>query len=233
MAGLLLVSVSHIDANTRDDVADLCAELDTRQVPVSFLVTPRLPHGYRLDRDPDTADWLVQRREGGDAIVLNGFDGTTRWGRTEFAVLGAHEASLRLLAADRVMEHLGLRTRLFAAPGPVSHGTLLGLPRNGFRLLINRYEIRDLLGDTSLRVRVPGATAARFGQLWWCRAVVSAAGRRARRGDVMRLRVSARQLARPGVRQAVLDAVDLALMHGAVPDVYRWQPRRPALTDVA
>ena len=37
--------------------------------------------------------------------------------RGEFAALPAHEANLRLMGADRVLEHLGLRTRLFAAPG--------------------------------------------------------------------------------------------------------------------
>jgi hypothetical protein len=44
--------------------------------------------------------------------------------------------------------------------------------------------------------------------------------------------VHARHLRRPGPRQAMLDAVDLALMHRCVPAVYEWQPY-PALTDVA
>ncbi|MGB8403781.1 MAG: DUF2334 domain-containing protein, partial [Mycobacterium sp.] len=40
------------------------------------------------------------------------------------------------------------------------------------------------------------------------------------------------QLGRPGPRQAVLDAIDLALMHGCGPQVYHWEPY-PALTDAA
>jgi hypothetical protein len=36
------------------------------------------------------------------------------------------------------------------------------------------------------------------------------------------LAVTARQLGKVGPRQAMLDAIDLALMHGCVPTVYRW-----------
>ncbi|SLJ82809.1 putative deacetylase [Mycobacteroides abscessus subsp. abscessus] len=59
---------------------------------------------------------------------------------------------------------------------------------------------------------------------WWCRALVMGAARTARRGGVLRLAISGAQLQRPGPRQAMLDAVDLALYHGAVSEVYRWQP---------
>jgi hypothetical protein len=34
-------------------------------------------------------------------------------------------------------------------------------------------------------------------------------------------------------RQAVIDAMDLALMHGATPTVYHWRPDRPSLVDAA
>jgi predicted deacetylase len=44
--------------------------------------------------------------------------------------------------------------------------------------------------------------------------------------------VAARHLRRPGPRQAMLDAVDLALMHRCLPAVYQWTPDR-ALTDAA
>jgi predicted deacetylase len=59
---------------------------------------------------------------------------------------------------------------------------------------------------------------------WWCRALVMGAARTARRGGVLRLAVSAAQLTRSGPRQAVLDAVDLALFHGAAGTTYRWEP---------
>ncbi|HUO39428.1 MAG TPA: DUF2334 domain-containing protein, partial [Mycobacterium sp.] len=137
MAGQLIASVSGVRDRTLDDVRDFCVELDARRVPVSFLVAPRLGGGYRLLDDAVTTEWLRARRERGDAIVLHGFDeAATKKRRPEFAILPAHEANLRVTAADRVLEQVGLRTRLFAAPGwTASTGTLTVLPRNGFRLL--------------------------------------------------------------------------------------------------
>ncbi|HEV7849930.1 MAG TPA: DUF2334 domain-containing protein, partial [Mycobacterium sp.] len=146
MAGQLIVSISGIGEQTLPDVVAFCAQLEKRAVPSSFLVAPRLKGGYRLDQDIPTVDWLASRRTRGDAIVLHGFDeAATKKRRSEFATLPAHEANLRLMGADRVLEHLGLRTRLFAAPGwTVSQGTVTALPRNGFRLVAELSGITDL-----------------------------------------------------------------------------------------
>jgi predicted deacetylase len=95
-------------------------------VLVSLLVAARLSGGYRLAEDAATVDWLRTRREQGDAIALHGFDASATNKRLpEFASLPAHEANLRLLAADRVLEQIGLRTRVFAPPGWIaSPGTV-------------------------------------------------------------------------------------------------------------
>ncbi len=226
MAGQLIVSVSAISERTLGDIASVRDELASRSVPVSLLASPRLKGGYRLDRDAATVDWLAARRTDGDAIVLHGYDeAATKRRRAEFAVLPAHEANLRLMAADRVLDHLGLRTRLFAAPGwAVSPGAAKVLPRNGFRLLAGLSDITDLVRDTSARARVLGIGEQFLSEPWWCRTLVLAAERVARRGGIVRLTVSGRNLRKPGPRQALLDAVDLALMHGCVPTVYRWLP---------
>lgn len=234
MAGQLIVSISGIRDRTLGDVADFCAELDARQIPASLLVAPRLKGGYRLDRDATTVDWLTARRTGGAAVVLHGFDeAASKKRRGEFAALPAHEANLRLMGADRVLEHLGLRTRLFAAPGwTASQGTVTALPRNGFRLLAGDSGITDLVRSTTLRSRVFGIGEGFLTEPWWCRTLVLSAERTARRGGTVRLAVSARQLRHAGPRQAVFDAIDLALMHGCVPETYRWEAD-PALTDAA
>lgn len=118
MTGQLIVSISQISHRTLDEVATFCAELDARGVPASLLVAPRLKGGYRLESDAQTVEWLAARRASGDAVVLHGYDeAATKKRRGEFAALPAHEANLRLLGADRILEHVGLRTRLFAAPG--------------------------------------------------------------------------------------------------------------------
>jgi predicted deacetylase len=234
VAGELIVSISGIRDRTLTEVDAFCGELDTRGVPVSLMVAPRLKGDYRLEQDGSSVEWLGDRRNRGDALVLHGFDeAATKTRRGEFAVLPAHEANLRLTGADRVLEHLGLRTRLFAAPGwTVSQGTVAALPRNGFRLLIGVAGISDLIRDTTVRGRVLGIGEGFLTEPWWCRTLVLSAERSARRGGMVRLAVSARQLRRTGTRQAILDAIDLALMHQCVPAVYRWTPY-PALTDAA
>jgi predicted deacetylase len=234
VAGQLIVSVSGISDRTLADVDAFCGQLDARDVPASLLVAPRIKGGYRLDSDGPTVEWLAEQRERGDAIVLHGFDeAATKKRRGEFATLPAHEANLRLMAADRVLEHLGLRTRLFAAPGwTVSQGTVMALPRNGFRLLAGLSGITDLVRHTMVRARVLGIGEGFLSEPWWCRTLVLSAERTARRGGIVRVAVHARHLRRPGPRQAMLDAVDLALMHQCTPAVYTWHPY-PALTDAA
>ena len=219
------MSVSGICGRTLADVEEFCGQMDTRRTPTSLLVAPRLKADYRLDDDPHTVEWLTSRRAGGDAIVLHGYDDpATKKRRGEFAALRAHEANLRLKGADRVLEYLGLRTRLFAAPGwEVSPGVVTALPQNGFRLLADLHGIVDLVDNTTVRGRVLGIGEGFLTEPWWCRMVVLASERVARRGGVVRIAVAARQLCKPGPRQAILDAVDLALMHGCTPTVYRWR----------
>jgi predicted deacetylase len=234
VAGQLIVSISGISEQTLPDVAAFCSQLEARAVPSSFLVAPRLKGGYRLDKDPSTVEWLAARRARGDTIVLHGFDeAATKKRRGEFATLPAHEANLRLMGADRVLEHLGLRTRLFAAPGwTVSQGTVDALPRNGFRLLAGLSGITDLVRKSTVRARVLGIGEGFLSEPWWCRTLVLSAERSARRAGIVRVAAAARHLRKPGPRQAMLDAVDLALMHHCVPAVYEWRPY-PALTDAA
>ncbi len=228
------MSISGVSDRTLVDGAEFQSCLDKRGVPASFLVAPRLKGGYRLDRDVTTVDWLTERRSGGDAVVLHGFDeAATKARRGEFATLPAHEANLRLLAADRVLEHLGLRTRMFAAPGwNISQGAVTVLPRNGFRLLAGLAGITDLVRQRTERSRVLGIGEGFLTEPWWCRTLVLSAERTARRSGLVRLAVAARHLRRPGIRNAMLEAVDLALLHSCLPAVYEWQTR-PALTRAA
>ncbi|CLA05827.1 putative deacetylase [Mycobacterium tuberculosis] len=200
------MSVSGIGESTLADVDAFCAEMDARSVPVSLLVAPRMRDDYRLDRDPRTVDWLTGRRAAGDALVLHGYDeAATKRRRGEFAMLRAHEANLRLMAADRVLEHLGLRTRLFAAPGwLVSPGVRTALPANGFRLLADLHGITDLVRLTTVRARVLGIGEGFLAEPWWCRMVVMSAERIARRGGVVRIAVAAPSFAQ--VRSAAGDA---------------------------
>ncbi|MFZ2173520.1 MAG: DUF2334 domain-containing protein [Rhodococcus sp. (in: high G+C Gram-positive bacteria)] len=225
MTGQLIVSVSAIRDETLEHAAAFAEEMDARGVPLSLLVAPRLKDKYRLVKDAPTQEWLRTRRARGDAIVLHGYDqAATKRRRAEFAALPEHEARLRLLAADRVMEQTGLRTRLFAAPRWIaSPGAVAALPSAGFRLLAGMTAVHDLERETSVRARVLGIGGGFHAEPWWCRALILGAGRTAKRGGLVRLSVTAKQLGTSGPRQALLDAVDLSLYHEAQPQVYHWQ----------
>jgi hypothetical protein len=211
----LIVSVSGICERTLDDVAEFCAQMDVRSVPVSLLAAPRLKGGYRLDRDAHTVEWLADRRAAGDALLLNGYDqAATKKRRGEFAALPAHEANLRL----------------FAAPGwTASPGTVTALPRNGFRLLADLHGITDLVRRTTVRARVLGIGEGFLAEPWWCRMLVLSAERVARRDGIVRVAVAAHHLRKPGPLQAMLDAVDLALLQGCEPTVYQWRAEQAVL----
>ncbi|KQU57073.1 deacetylase [Rhodococcus sp. Leaf278] len=230
MSGRLIVSVSGIKNDTYEHAAEFSRILDGRGVPLSLLVAPRLKDKYRLAADVPTQEWLRARRDGGDAIVLHGYDqAATKRRRSEFAALPRHEARLRLMAADRVMEQTGLRTRIFAAPRWIaSPGAVEALPDAGFRMLAALNGIHDLDRDGVLRSRVWGIGEGFKAEPWWFKALVLGAGRTARREGVVRLAISAKQLGRPGPRQAILDAIDLSLHHGAEAGVYEWIPRTKA-----
>lgn len=232
MPGELFVSVSGISDRTLAGLDEFSGMLDARGVGMSLFVAPRRKHGYRLESDPATADWLRYRRALGDAIVLHGFDeAATRRRRSEFAVLPAHEANLRLIAADRTLERIGMRTRLFSAPGwSVSPGAVTALRRNGFRLLIGRHESTDLVRGSCSRVRLLGIGSGFPKEPWWCRSLVLLAERAARRGGPVRPAVAAGQLDKVAPRHALLDAVDAAIGHGCTPAVYRWESGSTART---
>ncbi|WP_280382942.1 DUF2334 domain-containing protein [Nocardia wallacei] len=230
MRAQLIVSVSGIRDTTRETAMAFAEEMDRRNVPLSLLVAPRLKGKYRLADDPSTQQWLRSRRESGDAIVLHGYDqAATKRRRSEFAALPAHEARLRLMAADRVLEGVGLRTRLFAAPRwNASDGALAALPDVGFRLALSLSAIHDLERQVAQRAWVHGIGEGFRTEPWWCHALVMSAARTARRRGVLRLAISAAQLDRSGPRQAMLDAIDLALFHEATPTLYHWHPHTPA-----
>ena len=149
MSGRLIVSVSGIKNDTYEHAAEFARILDGRGVPLSLLVAPRLKDKYRLAADAPTQEWLRARRDGGDAIVLHGYDqAATKRRRSEFSALPRHEARLRLMAADRVMEQTGLRTRVFAAPRWIaSPGAVEALPDAGFRMLAALNAMHDLDRD--------------------------------------------------------------------------------------
>lgn len=196
----LVVSLSGIGTRSGDRCAELAAELDRRHVPLSLLVAPRELGGAQ--------DWVRERATNGDALVLHG---PGHW--------MAHEAGLLLTGARRAMEVLGLDADCFAPQRSIaSPGTLMALRRHRFSRCADAVAVRDLRTGTAQNSRVH-ALGERVESLR-CLALVYRAARTARRGGLVRINVDAADLDRLGPRQAVLDAVDVALLHGAQPTTY-------------
>lgn len=219
-----MVSLSGINAWTLDRSDDLSRELAARGVPFSMLFAPKIAG---TDQPRVVLDWVRDQQALGNALVQHGYDhpADTRTRtirrRAEFASLPAHEAKLRLTASSATMERLDLTTDAFAPPRWVaSPGTLLALRHKGFALCADLMGIRDLRTDTVHRGRVQGFGFGERTEPWWCFALVMGAARAARKGHLIRLAVDTADLARSGPHQALLDAIDIALHHDAIPATY-------------
>ena len=222
----LMVSLSGLNAWTLDRSADLSDELASRGVPLSLLFAPKIAGA---DQPKAVLDWVRGQQAAGNALLQHGYDHPadtktrTVRRRAEFASLPAHEAKLRLTAASTTMERLNLTTDAFVPPRWVaSPGTLLALRHKGFTLVADVMGIRDLRTDNVHRGRVQGFG---FGfrertEPWWCFALVMSTSRAARKNQLIRLAVDTADLSRSGPRQALLDAIDIALHHEATPLTY-------------
>lgn len=219
----MLVSLSGIGLRTLHRCADLAAELERRTVPMSLLYAPHL-------RDGAVTEWIRDRAERGDSVLLHGYDHQITpfhrpalFGKkAEFASLPAHEARLRLIAAAAAVDHAGLRADGFVPPRWLaSRGTLDALREQGFSLCADSMAIRNLRTGEVRRARVQelGGQYHRT-ETVRCFALVLSAARVARRGGLIRIGVDAADLVRPGPRRALLDAVDVALENRAFGSTY-------------
>ncbi|MFD1152711.1 DUF2334 domain-containing protein, partial [Saccharothrix hoggarensis] len=120
---------------------------------------------------------------------------------------------LRLVAARAALARLGLTTDLFAPPGWLaSPGTVVALRRHRFAVCADMAGVRDLRSGEVRTGRV-----RMVGEHW---GYLLSTGRAARRGGLVRIGVDAAGLDRIGLREVLLEAVDVALHHGASPTTY-------------
>ncbi|NIH77853.1 DUF2334 domain-containing protein [Amycolatopsis viridis] len=224
MDARLLVSLSGIGPRTLHRCAELAAELDRRTVPLSLLVAPG------TGRSPAVTAWVRDRAGRGDGLLLHGYDHrippshrvVTLHRKAEFAGLPAHEARLRMIAAKAALEELGLAADGFAPPRWLASPGTLAAAAEHFALCADLAAVHDLRTRTVHRSRVH-SFAAHHHRTETVRAfaLVLASARAARRGGLVRLGIDAADLARPGLRHAFLDAVDVALENRAFGTTYR------------
>ncbi|MDA3644878.1 DUF2334 domain-containing protein [Saccharopolyspora indica] len=218
MSPPLVVSLSGLDLPVLDQCVEFGADLDRRAVPLSLLIAP-----HPAPPNP-VLDWIAGRVDSRDVVSLHGFARTAPGLRARLAPaagLPAHEAGLHLVAAAAVLERFGLRTKTFIpARWFGSAGTITALRRRGFSVCADAMAVRELATGRVHRGRIRMIGPGERAEPWWCRALVLGAGRAARLGRPVRLAVDSAVLRKPAARQAVLDAIDLALHHGARPVTY-------------
>ena len=205
----LLVTLSGLTPGAPLDAAVALADaLDARRVPLVLLAGPR-PH-------PEVAAWATARRRVGDAALLHGTRSEHGGGPGRpYRRLPAHEAGLRLTAALRTRDALGLAVDGFAAPGwSTSPGTRRALVAAGLGLCLDDAGVH--------RLGVGGATVRS-----WHGPVVTAVPTVPTVPTVARRARPSRRRPEPGLRHLALDArtpvtaagalVDEALAAGATP----------------
>jgi uncharacterized protein len=200
------------------------ATLADRGLPLSLLVRPVGPAGP-MTPGSRLAGWLRERREGGDALVLNGYDHSHRalGPRPEFAALPAHEATLRLAAARWVTDRAGLDISAFVPPGwRASPGTLTALAERDFVVCADESGLHLLSGPVPslVRARLFGFRGVAPTDAWRARLLVAETTRTARRGGLVRIAVRGDDVRRPERLHAVLAAVDLVLAAGSTGATY-------------
>jgi predicted deacetylase len=148
----LLVSVSGLEPGAPLAAAVALVDvLDARRVPATLLVGPR-PH-------PEVVAWATARRRVGDTALLHGTRPELLPGRP-YRRLPAHEAGLRLAAALRTRDALGLAVDGFAAPGwATSAGTRAALAAADVGLVVDDAGAHRLAADGGITASWRGPVA--------------------------------------------------------------------------
>lgn len=221
MRGHLLVSISSLFDDTRKPASRLLSLLDKEGIPASLLVAPHIDGNWHLAKDPTTRNWLLDQREAGRVLILNGFDQAVQGRRAEFANLDAHEANLRLRGATRQMSSLGFEFDIFAPPRwRMSPGTLEVAPYFDFLMAVSSTGIHMLNTGEFYQSRNLSFGEGFGAAKWWRRNIIRAAERGANRGNTIRLSVSGRNLADKKVTHDFLRAATRAIKAGAQPADY-------------
>jgi predicted deacetylase len=222
----LVVSVHDVAPVTAEQSRQWCADADSLGVPVSLLVIPGPWRGSSLAGEPGYADVLRERVARGDEVVLHGwthragpegswprraFCHAVARGAAEFGALGEMEAAVRLAAGQQLLRELGLPVDGFTPPGWLaSAATNRALRAVGFRYTTSHWGLRDLRTGRLHRgfalSHRPGGMGERLG--------AEAMSRLARRGGLVRIALHPDDLARPGLRDVTLRAIEAVLRAG-------------------
>jgi predicted deacetylase len=226
----LVVSVHDVAPATADETRRWCADADSLGIPVSLLVIPGPWRGTSLADEPGYAEVLRDRAARGDELVMHGWTHRAGpegllprrlWGQVvargaaEFVALDEAQAADRLMSGREVLRELGLTVRGFTPPGWLaSAATNRALAQVGFCYTTSHLGVHDLrtgyMRHGFALSHRPGGTGERLG--------AALMGRWARwnawRGGLVRIALHPDDLARPGLRDATLHAIEAVLAAG-------------------
>jgi len=194
--GRLAVALHDVEPGTYERCALIRDWLDDHGVNrVTLLVTPASDMHPFDRRSPELADWLVERRERGDAIAQHGFCGR---GAGEFARLNERDARRSVDAGRRLLYLAGVEPRGFVAPAYAYTPALYAALERSFEWWaalreIHRRAVADPLASTAVSL-------GRLTSPWRMR------GRAALGGELLRLDIHPRDLD-AGRRVAALEHV--------------------------
>ena len=245
-AGPVVVSIHDIAPGTAAQTMRWLSDLDARGIPATLLLVPGPWRGRRLAEDRELVESMLDAGARGHELALHGLHhqavagqgpmwrrGTARLlarGAAEFATLPQQQATERLREGLAELESVGIRPLGFHPPGwLISPDGIKALRDFGFRYYSTHLAVHALASDgitgpehAAVRVAAfalshrPGA----FGEQFGVRLMTSSARRYARAGRPFRIALHPDDLARAGLREATLRAIDEAVELGARPTTY-------------
>lgn len=233
-----VVSVHDVAPATSGPIADWVGELDARGIPAALLVIPG-PYGGGpgLSDDPGLVAYLHAAAKAGHELSLHGFHhagvpGGPAWRRAvnqvlargagEFCSLNEPQARRLLLDGREVLAGAGIDVVGFTPPGWLaSPGTRQALAALGFAYWTSHLAVHDLTGGPVRRMPALSHRPGGAGEQAGARLMTAAARTLARSRTPFRIALHPADLARPGLRAATLEAIDLTLAAGGRPMTYR------------
>ncbi|WP_079101903.1 DUF2334 domain-containing protein [Carbonactinospora thermoautotrophica] len=231
-----VVSIHDVAPASAEPCRRWLADLDERGVPATLLIVPGPWRGPALPEDPALVAWLREAEQRGHELSLHGYahegvqggsgprqlvNRVLARGCAEFCALDEAEARHRLEDGLAVLDLVGIKPVGFTPPGWLaSPGAYRALKALGFRYTTSHLAVHDLSSGRRLAMFALSHRPGGFGERFGARLMRHAGARWARRGTPFRIALHPQDLARPGLREAALDAIDAALAAGARPYTY-------------
>ncbi|MFI2074139.1 MULTISPECIES: DUF2334 domain-containing protein [Streptomyces] len=246
VSAVFVVSVHDVAPWTLDPCRRWLAGLDERGVRATLLLVPGPWRGVPAARDPALVRWAHAARERGHELALHGWEHRgvpggsparrltgllAARGCAEFAALGERAARERLEKGLAALASVGMAPCGFTPPGWLaSPGTLTALRGLGLDYTTGHLTVRDLRTGVAHRVPALSHRPGGLGERAGARLMTAAARRRSAAGRPFRIALHPADLARPGLRERTLAAIDGALAAGMRPCTYAElvRARRPA-----